>query len=72
MYDLILYDEFRGLTVLGLKVTVMVSVAASIGGVVGLSAVTAIGVLMKKPISEYLGAWCGDLAVALPHSRVST
>jgi hypothetical protein len=49
------------LTILGLKVTVLGSVAVSIGGVVGFSAIAlvVVEVLMKNSVSKNVGVWCG-------------
>jgi len=56
--------DFKSSTVLGLKVTVAISAAVSIGGVVGLSIAVVqpaivMEVLMKNPISKFVSVWCG-------------
>jgi hypothetical protein len=64
---------------LGVKATFAVSVAASIGVKLGLSAVAiATGVLMKNSINKVVSVWCGvaflrrpRLGQAPPHSRDS-
>ena len=47
--------------ILGLKASLVASVAVSIGGVVSLSvvALAAIGALMKNSVKKSLSGWCG-------------
>jgi hypothetical protein len=68
--------ETRFLTVVGLKVTVGVSAAASFGGVMDLSTMLlVVGVFMKDSFGK-LGAWCGAALLwrpggLLPRARAS-
>jgi hypothetical protein len=64
--------------VLGLKVTVIASVAVSFGGVMSLYVVlmTIVEILMKNSDRKYIDVWCGAALLwrpggKLPHSRVS-
>jgi hypothetical protein len=75
MFDAIL--EMSSQTSLGAKVTVMALVAASIGGVLSVSAILG-GLIMLSSIKKWRSVWCGAALLrspvrlsALPHSRVS-
>jgi hypothetical protein len=57
--------KLRSDSILGLKVTVAASVAASIGGVMGLSALAS-GGLMKNSIVKSVAVWCGVALLRRP------